>query len=645
MNQPNGDMGQTYAMPQRDMSDEALASYFQGWIGESNRYRRSAIDKLPMQYDAYHCINTGEVAPQANNLGLPMVYAMVQTAVAREANALFGQDPIIGFHGYAPGEEAIANKNEVLVTAQLREDNIYTKGIDFLTQSYLTGTGICRMGWRREVRKRSFRVPDGMGGIHKVSKDITEFDGPSLSVVDLLDFYPEANKKFIRDMARCGHRYYDDYDSMVERDSAYRNAFGENYYLPGALNKLMGRTMPSITDIRIRRLGLHPSQFGDPQSGVNFGKPVELMDIIGLFPPEMAIDGDRNCIYTVANGTIVVARRPLPYYNGKKPFVSLTPSPDPYGFYGVGIADLVEPVQAAAARLMNTRLDVGDRVLQPMFIGDARKLGAIKRVNSKPGGITLVQGDINGALAPIAVNLQGFSSSFQEMAELRQMGEMATGLSEDGVQGLQGSDRQTAREFLGRQEASNTRLGLAAGLASVWLEEVGEWCRDLDQQYLELPNELNIIGNLAQTDPETGLPVPPEKITIEAQDLVHNWKAKAMGPLMLTSKASQRQDAMQLIQTFGSVPPLAQQLQWGYVAKKIATLFDGWDPIKLLVQTGQIPSINQAGQDPEQQAAASSTEPGMPVNQQQGSIVGPMGPQSMTQGAPGNGPDNLLGGA
>jgi hypothetical protein len=77
---------------------------------------------------------------------------------------------------------------------------------------------------------------------------------------------------------------------------------------------------------------------------------------------------------------------------------------------------------------------------------------------------------------------------------------------------------------------------------------------------------------------------------IQAGELDHDFRAKAFGPMVMLSRAAQRQDAMALVQQFTANPALLQATNWVNFARKIYSLFDGWDANEMLVQ--QVPAIN-----------------------------------------------------
>lgn len=621
----------------QDFSEQGIVNVCMRMWQESREYSRSVLDRLPSLYNAFSVVNTGDVASYRNNIGLPLLVSMVLTDTARQANAIFGGPDIIDFVGCPAEKRAIAKKNSILVSNQLHDSRSFVKGVDFLNNAHLYGTAIARVGWTYLERMRNFRVETPMG-IQVMSRPTIVRDGPDWENIDLADFGPQPNKKYIQSMDRIQFRYYEDYDTLVEMDQSHRSRFGVSLFAPGALEKLANRRAPTAEDLRLRRYGQNPSLANAKNNPSTYSKPVEIIETIGLFPREFAVDGDRNRVVLVANGHTLLRNDANPYWNGLKPAVVYCPAPDPQYFYGIGKGVLIEPLQNAASRLVNQKLDIMDFAVNPMSAVNINKFPNIANLNSKPGKLIPINGNPADVFMPIQHNFAGVQHAFQEVAELREFAQMAVGISEAGTMGIGANGDMTAREYLGRQEAANTRLGLEAQLASVFVGELAEWYRDLNQQHLSLPAQIKLIGNAAFVDPDTGLPFEdPNMGTIVADDLVHTWQARAIGPLALVSQGLQRQDAMQLMQMLSANPVAMQMVSWATFTRRIFKLFPGFDDPAMLVE--QVPQINQmaaqAGMSPEQLA-----------QQEMAGMVGPQGGaggQSLTNGD-GSSTDSILSG-
>lgn len=595
-------------------SDQALLQLFNTQRKTDLDYHAEFFKQIAGFYDSYRGFYAGRVAPSRNNLAIPLLYSIVWADTAKKVQACYGGDQIVQFQGMGPDDDSVADKNSALVSSQLRDCDSVRKAVDFFASADIYGTAIMRLGWTHIERIRRFRT-QVLNHIIPDQQTVVEFDGPDWDVVDILDFVPQAGKKEIRDMTRCWHRYYVDYDDLLDMNTGPNPAFTLE-----ALHRLKESPVSADSEkTMFERWGYYRS-FNEWQAkrAQDFAKPVEVVERWGLVPREFAPDGCRMRVITVANGKVVLRNDPLPFENGQLPFIKYCPNPDPHYFHGIGKVQIGTPLQAASARLLNQKLDAHDLFLSPMFVGDATKVQNTQNLNTRPGRLFLVDGNPAEAIQPLPVNLQGMAPAMQELGNLWRYMQLGTGMAEDTVMGMDsgGSDRQTAFEFRGRQEQAMTRLGLEALLASVAIENKAEWFRDANRQYLPVPKLLRIMGDSGLTDKITGLPLPPEAKVIEAHELNHDFHCRAVGPMRMMTKISMRQDAMQLMQMMGSNPALAQGVNWINFAKEVFSFFDGFDPKKLLVQ--QVPAINAmaqgAGMTPEDLSQI-AMNPAMAMNQ------------------------------
>lgn len=600
-------------------SDEGLVTLVNARKTHSLAYHASYFRQVAGWYDDYRGYYTGKVSPHRNNITLPLVYSIVWADVAKKVQSTFGSWPIVTFQGYGPGDSAIAKKNEILVSAQMKDCNSFKKAVDFFSSGDIYGTAIMRTGWTHLERLRMTRQAF-LDQIVSVPQRITEFDGPDWQVVDTLDFWPQPGKKTVQEMAWCIHRYYIDFDDLVEMDSGEAPVFRK-----GSIKKLKESPLTSADEnLLYQRWSVYRS-YNEwmARRSETFAKPVEITEMWGLVPAEFAKDGVRQRVITIANGKVVLRNDPNPYEHGKLPFVTYTPTPDPHYFHGIGKVQIAAKMQAASNRLVNQKLDAVDLVVSPMYLGDMNKVPPTQNLYTKPGRIFMVDGKPSEVIQPMEMNMQGFQAAFMELDALWKYMQQGSGIAEDTVMGMPGADRQTAYEFKGRQESAMTRLALEAMLASTALEELAEHFRDLNKQYLPLPKQVRILGDNAMVNPITGLPLPTEAPLIQMGDLDHDYKARAVGPLMMMTKGAMRQDGLQLMQIMAQNPALLQATNWIAFAKKIYDLYD-WDANDMLVQ--QVPMINamaeQQGMTPEG-LAETAMNPAMAVQSMGGQQVTP----------------------
>jgi hypothetical protein len=616
--------------------DLDLIKLFDSFNQDSVDYVRDKYNACKTWTDAFNGYYTGKIALHLNDITLPLVFSTIEADVARKVNTLFGAWPIVSFHGFPAGAESIAKKNELLVNLQLKECDSLRKAVRFFTLADICGTAVAQVGWSHIQHLRQFRtyVP-GTTEMIEVRDMVTEFDGPNWDIVDLPDFRPEAGKLHIKDMSRYGIRYYMDFDDILEMNSAD----GFQSFRPEAIKLLSETGMPSMRGrdefLSFNRSGSF-QEYLQRQTSSTFAKPVEIFEWRGLVPIEFAPDGVRNRVVTIANGRVVLRNDPDKLLLNRHRIVHYSPTPDPSHFVGIGKAQIAEPLQAAASRLVSQKLDTLDFANKPAFVGQQGLIGTQNMV-VKPGKLFQLNTrgkSIQEAIMPLPVNFQGFDRAMEEIGFLDRMIQKGTGIDEAGIMGMGGPDRQTATQFQGQQEAATTRLALEALLASVdVVEPLAELFRDMNKTMLPLPKQFSLIGTKSILNPITGMPMPPEEgIITMPMELNHSWSAKAFGPMFMLTKSAQRADALQLSQIMMANPVWIQSVNWIAMARKLFALYD-WDADEMLVQMPQMQQLaSMMGMNPQQALGQTNADPG--------AAMGAAGPGGEPDSAPTKGGPN-----
>src|SRR5262245_49903215 len=147
----------TGSQPQRTQaSDQNVIALVDENYQHSLREHHTFYSQLSSQYHAYRTTQT-QPREFRNNVNVPFIFAMVQSDVARKVQTSFGSWPIVSFGGYAPEDAGRARKNEVLISAQMKDDDSIVKAVDFFLTADLYGTAIARYGWRNITRKNRVR--------------------------------------------------------------------------------------------------------------------------------------------------------------------------------------------------------------------------------------------------------------------------------------------------------------------------------------------------------------------------------------------------------------------------------------------------------------------------------------------------------
>jgi hypothetical protein len=208
------------ASPRPTVSTERVIELVDSRRQDSLRYNQSVFAKQQGYYNNYRGVWQGKLGQFRNNITIPFTFAMIQADVARKVQTCFGQWPIVNFEGYAPEDVPRARRNEILISAQMKDAESVTKATDFFLQGAIGGTAIARYGWRNLTAKTRVRrleqVAPGLSipVVHEYNAEM--FNGPVWNVVDRLDFWQQPGKTRIPNMAWAIHRYWADLDDLEE---------------------------------------------------------------------------------------------------------------------------------------------------------------------------------------------------------------------------------------------------------------------------------------------------------------------------------------------------------------------------------------------------------------------------------------------
>ncbi len=518
--------------------------------------------RWPRLYDLWRGTWSGRFHPHKNNVHIPLIFSAVWADAARKAATSLNNYPTVSFLGYGQDDMPTARKREALISAQMKDDNLFLKQVDLIVSANLYGTAVIQVGWKRDKRMRVIEQIDRMPLSGKVVRslrkgEVVMFDGPQTEEIDLLDFFPQPAVKRLQNMKWVVRRYFLDLDDA-------RYLASEGVFDKAELSRMEREGGVSATgaslDLSVRRFQTRVGMDDETARFMDkYARPIEILELWGDVPSELSPDGQLQRVVTVANRRYLFRNRPNPYWHGALPFISFSPTPDPHYFYAPGKAEIVEKLQIVGNRYLNQSLDAADLMIDPMWFYD-RGAGLVTRnLYSRPGRFIPVNGNPSQVVSPLIPNLQGLTVADNKISQVREFLQMGTGIVDDAVAGLQGNDRQTAREFVGRREAAGTRLLLESRIyEEILLEPLANMFVALDKQFLDLPVEVLILGDAAQIDPVTNMPIPASRETLDGYDLTANYAARALGATMGLSKDMKQNNLMQLLQALSS--PLGQSL-------------------------------------------------------------------------------------
>ncbi len=560
------------------------------------------FQKVGRRYDHYRGFRRGAISANRNDINLNFLISIIQSDISRKTLALFGQKPWVDFEGTDPGA---CRRMSALISTQLEDADAFIKTADFVLQADMYGTGIIRDGWdtqRRLMRWRELDIETQKEVIR--SKTVTKFNGPNFEVVDILDGWPQPGRgSRIEDCSWVMFRYRKDMDWAVVQ-GVLGTFDKEKVRLLESSPGMSANTQDEYTS----RYGLYRSARDEIARGAErFDKPVTFVDMIGLVPDEFAKDGFNFRIMTVANDCVVVRDRPYDRWHGELPCYFYSPMRDPHYIHGIGKIEAAEKMSMMANRFANHKADAMDQALDQRFL--VNRMAGINEENliSRPAQVIGVDGPVDESMIRALVpDFRMFSEAMNEIGMLDHHIQRVTGLAEDVGLGMKGASQdRSATAFAGRQEAMMTRQGIETRLLEEgWYEKMcNRWVIE-NSQFLPVGTEVSMLGQDAEVDPVTGIPVDlaKERQAITYDDLRGRYKGRAQGAQKMMSRFMQL-DALTKIWPMITANPAAMQLvAWANTLRYTFKVAGLPNPNQFLVAQ-QIPAVNalaeQNGTSPE----------------------------------------------
>ena len=528
----------------------------------SESYFTGVRQRFPRLYDLWRGTWTGRFHPHKNNVHIPLIFSAIWADAARKASTSLSLYPIVGFFGYGPNDSPICRRWEALISAQMKDDDMFLKQVDHIVSADLYGVAIQQHGWKRQEEMRITEAIDRLPMSGKLVRTMKKglavtFDGPVSESVDLLDFFPQPGVKRLTDMKWVIRRYFLDWDDILFL------AKGEDpIYDPREIARMQreGSVNSQIVDDQtmIRRFAARAGMDDESIRWMDkYSRPIEILEFWGQVPSELSPDGDLKRVITIANRRYMLRNRPNPFWHRQLPFTAFSPTPDPHYFYAPGKGEIIEKLQIVGNRYVNQSLDAADLVIDPMWFYDRASNLNTRQLYARPGRFIPVDGDPARVVAAMQKDLSGMAVANDKIAMVREYAQMGTGIVDDAVQGLGGDSRQTAREFIGRREAAGNRLSLEARIyEEMSLERHANMMIAMNRQFLDTPAEVSILGDSARFDPVTQMPIDMTRDTMSDEDMMQNYACKAMGASSMLSKGMKQQNLLTLLQALGT--PLGQ---------------------------------------------------------------------------------------
>lgn len=275
----------------------------------------------------------------------------------------------------------------------------------------------------------------------------------------------------------------------------------------------------------------------------------------------------------IAEGVVVWAQE-NPYPNGRKPYDLIRCYPAPDMFYGIGIPELIEPLQRAINAVTNQRIDNVSLVLNRMWAYRQNMVNP-KHLVSRPGGFIPVRGPIEESLMPI-VTTDVTNSAYREHDIYDNTIQKVSGVADIFFGHSTKQTRISATEATFMTEMGAGMMEeIVAGQVQDGFIPLMEKVRDYIQAYNTQPLPVNIDG---------------QTVVITPDMLMGDFELiPTIGEQMFT-KTAEMQKALLLLQTTAGLKEhLAMEGKQVRLSKILERVYEnaGWKDYSTIVVSGE----------------------------------------------------------
>lgn len=379
--------------------------------------------------------------------------------------------------------------------------------INWLHLALRDGTAIMEVMWRKHTRTARYQVSmpkmgddenpivdDETGEIqqelHKVDKDIVEYNDVVLNVVKLKDFLlmPDESTS-LRDavgVCRCLWLYEEELRAMI----------ADGLLIEEWVQKVLDYDPAGISDVAADRQRHYDKQVGN-QLDIGMGQGVLSSEFFRNRGPfkiwrvhtrqyDLDYDGvpEENVLWVHDQSGYLLGVVPDEYIAPHRPFFDFSPFPRPDEFYGFSLAERLGPFNAEANLQWNQRNDaVSTRMIAPLLMDKSLEiedkgmrwgLGNTWALNSLTGDIR------NAVYFPQMPDIP--LASYQQEASVRTDADTIAGLNQPMTGGTN-SGRRSASEVKISSAAASVRANQIAMLMRLASRSVLEFIRKLKLQY------------------------------------------------------------------------------------------------------------------------------------------------------------------
>ena len=497
--------------------------------------------------DMYYAIPPSKKYSWMENVFIPATFKAIRTISARIMAMNFATDPPFDLVPLSPEAERSREGVKGYLKYQLDKSQFFSKWFLAVLQSLTRGTSIQKTYWVDRYEKRMLRKPivDAFGkvtGFEKKKDTVPIYNGPWVDVIDNYDFFASPDCMAMNDGTTQIHRLWRNIDHIKKHKETYKN-----------IDKLEATTAPGREDdyqhIRQLNVGISRRNFGEiydaygqvyegekHDNRANLTQDIEILECYCYYD----IDNDgklEDCLFAIGNREVLLREELNPFID--RPFSAITFVPVLGELYGMGVCELIEPLQAMLNTKTNQRLDNVNQVLQCImtYIDGSIDPGLLKKFDFRPG-------------AKLPVGMPD-AIKWERPPDVTQSAYIETDKLVGEIEEVSGATRYVGPTSSGQKDLHRTSTGLAMlqSAAGEWLTIVVKLMeqsgiREIIKQY-HILNQQNIEDKVEYPFFAKGVYT---RIQLTLEDIAQDYDFKAVGASHWSSKEMETGFINQLLQ-------------------------------------------------------------------------------------------------
>lgn len=495
--------------PPDELEHQRLVAWCNNAFTAAEKARRSYETRWKRYYQLYRSHQEKKPGDWHHSIFVPVCFWIIETVTPR----LVAQLPKFTAYPVGPDDQMAAKKMETLLDWAVDQSDLYVELVKAFKSALKYGTGIIKTYHRVDKRRyrstktvtmpmtqqvqefmldpetgepmvdfdgqpmmttREVQVPGPSVSVPQ-KQTYVAYDGPAAECIDIFNFWvaPEAHDV---DSARYViHRVYKEMDYLKKKvkDGIYR--LPENFTWDDITATDEDPAMERLSSIGLGDMGDDPTR-----------KPVEIL--------EFWTDDGR--VITLVNRKAIFRVSENPFDHSEKPFVRVLDYVQEHEFWGVGEIEPLEGLQDLQNALVNTRLDNVRLVMNAMFAVNMNYIEDESDLESRPGGVIRLRGDLTPNEVIQRIDLGDVTSSAFNEAEINERTiEKVSGVSAYQMGLDSPSYNNTATGVAIIQEQGASRFGLKAKMAELMgLRRLGRHYGSIIQQFTTEDRWIRLAG-------------------------------------------------------------------------------------------------------------------------------------------------------